>query len=170
MNRFSLLILTVLVGLNCACGQKPEPLNPILDDCSLDAVMGKSLRIQSLLDGALRHERNGNTAAAARNWRQARDEYYVFHHFYLPLENAKIRIAQAARRHALKDAAGAEAEMTSVRLILLDVRSKMTGRNIRGIDPLLTDTEDLEKDIRTLKRGTDRFSALVSVIDSLVSN
>ncbi len=169
MNRFFILILAVLVGVSCACSRKTRPLNPVLEDCSFDAVMGKSLHIQSLLDGALRHERNGNTAAAARTWRQARDEYYVFHHFYLPLENAKIRIAQAARRHAMQDAAGAEAELTRARLILLEVRSKMTGRSIRGIDPLLTDTEGLEKDVRTLKQGTERFAALVSAINELVS-
>lgn len=169
MNQFFILILAVLMGIPCACSRKTRPLNPVLEDCSLDAVVAKSAAIQSLLDGAMRHERNGNTAAAARTWRQARDEYYVFHHFYLPLGNLKIRIAQAARRHAMHDAAGAEAELTAARLILLDVRSKMTGRNIRGIDPLLTDTESLEKDVRTLKQGTERFSALVSAIDELAS-
>jgi len=169
MNRFFPLICAVLLGLNCGSFHKTPQSDAVLDDCSLDAVLEKSTHIQSLLEGAVRHEKNGNAVAAAKNWHQARDEYYAFNYFYLPLGNAKIRFAQAARYHARQDPAAAEAELTAARLILLEVRSKMTGHNIRGIDQLLTDTESLEKDIRTLKRGGERFVTLMSAINDLVS-
>lgn len=169
MNRLFPLIFLVLMGLSFGCRRNTRQLDPVLDDCSLDAILEKSTRIQTLLEGALRYEQNGNAVAAARNWRQARAEYYPLHYFYLPLGNAKIRICQAARCHDRHDPAAAEAELTRARLILLDVRSKMTGHNIRGIDQLLTDTESLEKDVRTLKRGRERFAALVSAINELIS-
>ncbi len=157
------------MGMSCGSIHETPQSDPVLDDCSLDAVLEKSTHIQSLLEGAVRYEKNGNAVAASRNWRQARAEYYPFHYFYLPLGNAKIRISQAARCHAMHDPAGAEAELTRTRLILLEVRSKMTGHNIRGIDQLLTDTESLEKDIRTLKQGSERFVSLASEINDLVS-
>jgi hypothetical protein len=161
--------LTTLFIMNCSIINKQPQWDAILDDCSIDPIIQKSMKIQKQMDTAVKYGKSGNTARALKTWQQSQKDFNALGNFYLPLSNAKIRVSQARKCFLLNDKSGAEAEITNTRMLILQVRSKMTDKNIQEIDQLLTDTEMLEKEIKSLTKAHDSFHALGVQLNELLS-
>jgi len=169
MKLFILVMCAVLVSASCGLLNKTPKWDSILDDCSIDPIIQKFMKIQEQMDSAVKYEKYGNAMKAFSTWRQVKKELENLEYYYLPVSNAKIRISQARKRFFFGDKSGSETELTNTRLLILEVRSKMTGKNIQEIDQLLTDTETLEKEIKTIKNPHERFHALGSLVNDLIS-
>lgn len=165
-----ILVLTTWCLLNCESVKKPRPWIAVLDENHVNSLAKPIAEIKQHLDAGQQFQKKGQRTRANEEMKLVRQGLEELESYYLPLTNAKARLATAFRLTERKEIPEAIVKLRQVRSDINMVKSQAVPAMQNGLNSLILELESLEKELekKSSEQIHEKFIKIAEPIDKMI--